>query len=47
VEVKKIIAEHREKKGEPPAAMMAVWDYVHKKMIERVEKVKSLLGEYN
>ena len=47
VEVKKIIAEHRSAHGEPPAAMLAVWDYVHKKMIERVEKVKGLLGEYN
>ena len=33
-EVVKIIEHHRKNHGEPPAAMMAVYEYVHKKHIE-------------
>lgn len=45
--VSKIITEHRQKHGEPPAAMMAVYDYLHKKQIDRVAKVKAYQTQYN
>jgi hypothetical protein len=39
-EVVRIIEQYRREHGEPPAAMMAVYDYVHKKHIERMADAK-------
>jgi hypothetical protein len=39
-EVVKFIQEHRRTHGEPPAAMMAVYDYVHKKHIEALAEAR-------
>ena len=39
-EVVKLIAEHRKTKGEPPAAMLAVYEYLHEKNIEGAAEVK-------
>ena len=39
-EVAKLIREHREKHGEPPAAMLAIYDWQHKKHIEEAAEVK-------
>lgn len=39
-EVVKIIEDHRRKHGEPPAAMMAVYEYVHKKHIDALAKAR-------
>ena len=45
-EVVKIIDEHRRTHGEPPAAMMAVYDYLHKKHIEKMADAKRYQEEY-
>lgn len=34
------IKKHRETNGEPPASMMAVYDHLHKKDIERMGEAK-------
>lgn len=38
----KLVGKHRREKGEPPAAMTAVYDFLHKRQIERVKEIKIL-----
>lgn len=45
-EVVKLIEEHKRLHGEPPAAMMAVYDYVHKKHIEKMAEARRYQEEY-
>ena len=40
------IERHKQAKGAPPAEMMAVYDYLHKRNIEWAEKVGRLQGMY-
>ena len=35
-EITKIIDQHKRTHGEPPAAMMAVYEYLHKRCIEKL-----------
>lgn len=39
-EVVKIIENHRKMHGEPPAAMMAVYEYIHKKHVDKLADAK-------
>lgn len=45
-QVTRIINEYKSKKGEPPAAMQAVYDYVHEEQIDNVKEIKVLLAMY-
>lgn len=42
-QVVRVIREHG---GEPPAAMQAIWDWEHEKMVEEEKEVKLLLEMY-
>ena len=37
-----IIEQYRKEKGEPPADMLAVYNYLHKKQIEQAAEVKAM-----
>ena len=45
-QVARIIQDHRKQHGEPPAAMQAVYDYVHEKHIDRAAKIKAMQSQY-
>ena len=45
-EVVKIIQEHRKTHGEPPAAMMAVYEYIHKKHIDKLAEARTYQDVY-
>ena len=45
-EVVKLIEEYRKTDGEPPANMLAVYDYLHKKQIEHAEEAKRYQAMY-
>ena len=44
--VAKIIEAYRKENGEPPAPMMAVYDYLHRKHIDNLAKVKAMQAMY-
>ena len=45
-EVTEIIRKYRERDGEPPADMMAVYEYLHKEQIDKAAEVKVLQSMY-
>ena len=45
-EVVKIIENHRKLHGEPPAAMMALYEYLHKKHIEKLAEARRYQEAY-
>lgn len=45
-EVVKAIEEHKKERGEMPEAMMAVYEYVHEKNIEKANKIKMYQNQY-
>lgn len=45
-EAAELIKRYREANGEPPADMMAVYDYLHKHQIEKALEVKTLQAMY-
>lgn len=40
--VARLIGDYRVKHGEPPASMLAVYDYLHEKAIDRAERITAL-----
>lgn len=45
-EVTKLIEMVRERDGEPPEGMMAVYEYEHKKQVDKASKIKQMIAEY-
>ena len=45
-EVVILIKKYRETKGEPPADMLAVYNYLHKKQIEKSARVRMMQNAY-
>lgn len=45
-EVVDLIAEHRRTSGEPPASMLAVYNYLHERHIDKASEIKMLQAEY-
>ena len=45
-EVTQIIKRYRDTNGEPPADMLAVYDYLHRKQIDKSLEVKTLQTMY-
>jgi len=45
-EVEKIIIDYRNKNGEPPVEMKAVYDYLHQRSIDKAKEVKIYQAMY-
>lgn len=44
--VANVIEEYRRTNGEPPASMLAVYDYLHKQQIKKANKAKAIQAIY-
>ena len=44
--VEKVIKQYRETNGDPPANMLAVYDYVHEQAIEKATEAKMIQNMY-
>lgn len=45
-EVEAVIQKYRQEHGEPPTAMLAVYDYLHGKQIKKAKEVKDYQAMY-
>ena len=45
-QVVRIIEDYRKQKGEPPAEMLAIYNYVHEKHIDKAAEVKAMIAMY-
>jgi Mn-containing catalase len=46
IEVVNLIEKYRKERGEPPAAMLAVYEYLHKKNIEQATKIRMYQSQF-
>lgn len=46
-EAARLIQNYKETSGEPPAEMLAIYNYEHNKQIDRAAKVKQMISEYH
>ena len=46
-EAERLIEEERTRHGEPPAAMLAVYEYEHRKQIKRAAETRALIEEFS
>lgn len=46
-EAERLISEERERSGEPPAAMLAVYEFEHRKQIKQAAEARAMIEEYN
>ena len=46
IEVSDVIKRYREEHGEPPAAMLAVYEYLHAKDIDKAAKIKLYQNQF-
>lgn len=46
-EVERLIDEYRQKNGEPPESMLAVYNYEHEKAIKKAAEIKAYIDEYS
>lgn len=42
----RIIENYKETTGEPPAEMLAIYNYEHDKQIDRASKIKQMIAEF-
>ena len=45
--VSELITKYRTEKGEPPAGMMAIWEYMHEQQMETAMMIKVKQGMYD
>lgn len=45
-EIARLIDAYRKEHGDPPEAMIAVYDFLHEKQIERANAIKVMQGQY-
>lgn len=45
-QVSRLIQQHRKEHGEPPAPMMAVYDYLHERHIEESAEIKAMQAHF-
>ena len=46
-EIERLIDDYRNEKGDPPAEMMAVYQYEHEKAIKKAAQIKAAIDEFD